>query len=58
MAENEKVLQAVKERAVDGRIPCAEARRLAAELGVPIGEVGRAANELKVKIVSCELGCF
>lgn len=58
MAENEKVVQAVRERAVDNRLSCPEARRLAAELGVPVKEVGRAADEAKVKITDCELGCF
>ena len=58
MAVSEKVLQAVKERAVEGRLTCTEARRLAAELDVPVREVGQAADELQVKIKGCELGCF
>jgi len=55
---SEKVLQAVREKAVDKRLSCAEARRLAAELNVPVQEIGRVADELKIKIVACELGCF
>ena len=58
MAVNEKVLQAIQERAVDSRLSCSEARRLASELDVPVREVGRAADELKIKIMACELGCF
>jgi len=58
MAVDEKVLQALREKAVDNKISCTEARRLAAALGVPVGEIGRAANELKIKIKACELGCF
>ena len=54
----EVVLAAVKE--VDGKkkMPCAEAFRLAAELGVQPGVVGRICNERDIKIVACQLGCF
>jgi hypothetical protein len=31
---------------------------VAAKLGVPRREVGEAANELGLKIVDCQLGCF
>jgi LAO/AO transport system kinase len=54
----ERVIEAVKEKAEDGRIPCAVALELAEELEVPALEVGKAANALGVKIVKCSLGCF
>ncbi|TEB10757.1 hypothetical protein Psfp_04115 [Pelotomaculum sp. FP] len=53
-----EVLEAVQRAAKDGRISCTEARKLAEELKVPVGVVGEAADELKVKIKACELGCF
>lgn len=53
-----EVLEAVKKAAIDGRISCTAARKLAEELKVPVRTVGDAANELKIKIKSCELGCF
>lgn len=53
-----EVLEAVEKAAVDGRITCAAARKVAAELKVPPKVVGEAANVLKIKITSCELGCF
>jgi hypothetical protein len=40
------------------RLPCAEAFKVARDLEVPIAEVGRACNELGIKIVHCQLGCF
>lgn len=46
------------EAAVDGRIACARARRIADELGVSYKDVGAMANELGLKITACELGCF
>lgn len=54
----EDVKKALKFVVTDGRISCTAARELAAELGVSIQEVGQAADELKIKIFACELGCF
>lgn len=53
-----EVLEAVRKAAREGRITCTEARKLAGELKVSPKVVGMAANELKIKIKSCELGCF
>lgn len=54
----ERILDAVREAAKDGRLSCTMARRLAKDLDVPPARVGDACNQLKVKIMSCELGCF
>ena len=40
------------------RLSCALARKVAEEAGITYGEVGRAADELRIKITDCELGCF
>lgn len=53
-----EVVEAVKAAAADGRMSCARARELAGELGVPVPLVGRALDLLRIKITSCELGCF
>jgi LAO/AO transport system kinase len=55
---DEKVMEAVKSKAVEGRITCAVALKLAEELKVPTMEVGKAANALNIKIEKCSLGCF
>lgn len=54
----EKVLVAVREAAVDSRLTCARARELAKELEVNPLVIGQAADELKIKIKACQLGCF
>jgi len=54
----DRIKDSLKVRAVDGRLTCPAARKIAEELKVPFGEVGRAADELKIKISNCELGCF
>ncbi len=53
-----EIIEAVKKASVDNRIPCPVARKIAADLDVPIRAVGDAANEAGVKIHGCELGCF
>lgn len=42
----------------ENRISCGGAFAIAKSLGVPIAEVGKAANRLKIKISKCQLGCF
>jgi len=54
----ENILKAVKDAAPEGRISCADARALAEKLGVDLILIGRAADELKIKIKNCQLGCF
>lgn len=54
----EKVQEEIKKKAVHGRLPCPAARKIAERLSVSYKEVGRAADELKIKITVCELGCF
>ena len=54
----EKIREILGSKAIDGRLPCAYARRVAEELGVPYREVGDVADELDIKITDCELGCF
>ena len=45
-------------KAVDRKLPCAAAREIAEDLGIPYTEVGAAADALGVKIKNCQLGCF
>ena len=54
----DKIAVEIKKKAVNGRLPCPVAREIAQKLSVPYKEVGRTADELKVKISRCELGCF
>jgi hypothetical protein len=40
------------------RLACERAFAIADEFGLTPAHVGRACNELEVKIVGCQLGCF
>jgi len=48
----------LREKSMNSKITCSEARKIAEELGVAYIEVGRIANKLHIKIKNCELGCF
>jgi hypothetical protein len=54
----DKVREEIKKKAKNNRLPCPIAREIAKELSVSYREVGRTADELKIKITECELGCF
>lgn len=54
----QRLIDAVKAAAVDGRISCEKAHELAGESDVPLALVGRALDLLGVKITRCQLGCF
>ncbi|GAV22617.1 hypothetical protein [Carboxydothermus pertinax] len=55
---DEKIKIEVEKVAKDGKIPCKVALELADRLNVPPKKIGDVANELKIKIAACQLGCF
>ncbi len=54
----EAVKKALRENAPEGKIPCIMAFKIAREYNCSVAEVGSWCNELKIKIVNCQLGCF
>ena len=48
----------IREAAPNAKIACAAAFRLAEELGLSRKDLGELLNELKIKIIQCQLGCF
>lgn len=55
---NPAVVDEIRRRCPEGRVACAQAFAIAAELDVTPRDVGRAADELGYKIHNCQLGCF
>ncbi len=55
---NDRIIEEIKKKAIEGKLPCAVARQIAEELGVSYRDVGEAADLLHIKIASCQLGCF
>ena len=54
----ERLAEELKTSLVDGKLPCAVAFKIAKQLKVAPRQVGDKANELNIRIVSCQLGCF
>ena len=50
----DKIMQSL----VNGKLPCATAFKIAEEMRVVPRSVKEAADELDIKISSCQLGCF
>ncbi len=58
-AERKKtVREALKQQSKENRITCRDALELAARLQVNPRLVGEVANEERIKIAACQLGCF
>ncbi|MFN3479750.1 MAG: hypothetical protein ACK415_05110 [Thermodesulfovibrionales bacterium] len=53
-----RVEKLLVENALNGRIPCSLARRIAEDMGVSYKKIGEIADEIGIKITNCELGCF
>ena len=52
------LVERIRSSAVNGRLPCPNAFRIAAELGITPLEVGEKATQLGIKISRCQLGLF
>ncbi len=56
--KEEDLASRLKEASKEGRIPCALAQKIARENNIPMKQVGDLLNKLKIKITTCQLGCF
>jgi hypothetical protein len=54
----EDLKQKIRAAAPEGKIACAAAFRLADDLDLSRRKMGELLNELKIKIIQCQLGCF
>jgi len=50
--------QKIRDAAKDGKLPCALAFKLSAELGVSLKDIGAFCNAEDIRIKNCQLGCF
>ncbi len=58
MISQEKLKEVVQAQARDNRITCAQLYQLSEKYEVSLEELGKIADELKLKITRCQLGCF
>jgi hypothetical protein len=54
----EEMKARIKAAAPTGKIACGAAFGLAEELGLSRKDLGELLNELRIKIIQCQLGCF
>jgi len=54
-----RLIETLKTQAGDEkRLACAEAFKIARDLDVPLADLGRTCDELGIKMIKCQLGCF
>ena len=54
-----RLIETLKTQAGDEtRLACAEAFKIARDLDVPLADLGRTCDELGIKMMKCQLGCF
>ena len=53
-----RVVNALKQRASDGEVPCAVAFKIASELGVAPEIVGQTTDLLEFRLAKCQMGLF
>ena len=53
-----ELVQAVRAKAIDGKVTCPVLRKLAEDSDVPYKVAGAAADSVGIKVHSCDLGCF
>ncbi|MFH1117595.1 MAG: hypothetical protein V1792_27060 [Pseudomonadota bacterium] len=56
--EDSQLHDLIMEKQSDGRMSCKSACDIADRAGVPRGKMGKLLDEMKIKIHSCQLGCF
>lgn len=56
--DNTEIEKKIQAALVDGKLPCPAAFKIAKEMQVTPKEIGEACNRLKIKVRSCQLGCF
>ena len=59
MEEKENIaIRHIEESLQDGRLSCAAAHAISEDTGVPLARIGEIADDMKIKISKCQLGCF
>jgi len=56
--KEEEIIAKLKDSSKEGKIPCAVAFKISQENGISIRKVGELCNQVKIKIIQCQLGCF
>jgi molybdopterin-guanine dinucleotide biosynthesis protein len=58
LIDEKKLAREMLKKAVNGKLSCSEARKIAERLNIPYKKVGKTADDLGIRIKDCRLGCF
>ena len=58
MVDRKKLEEVILKKAKEGKLPCAQCFKIAEDFGISKRKMGKALNEMKIKISQCQLGCF
>lgn len=56
--KEDEIAAMLKETAKEGKISCTMAQEIAIKNKIPMKRVGDLLNQMKIKIIQCQLGCF
>jgi len=56
--DHKKIQDVIKEKAKEGKLPCAVCFKIAEDFKISKKEIGKILNEMKIRISQCQLGCF
>jgi hypothetical protein len=56
--EKESIRDKIETLSKNGKISCRVALKLAEENAMSPAEMGQLLNDMKIKVASCQLGCF
>ena len=56
--DKKNLIEKINTHTKNNRISCKQALRIAEEEQVPPKVIGEMLNEMKIKVVTCQLGCF
>jgi hypothetical protein len=56
--EEEQLRQAIRKRAVAGKVACKAMLELARQTEASPQEIGKLCNVMRIRIAACQLGCF
>ncbi len=56
--EQQELIEILKNNLSEGKLPCAAAFQISKKFNVNLKRIGKTANEAKIKISNCQLGCF
>ena len=56
--DRNEIMELIREKSQNDRLTCPQAMEIANKAGIEFSDIGKMLDEMKIKITSCQLGCF